>query len=351
MRKRTLRETTLLARIAIAAAALAALLAPAPAVAKKPAISCGDVVTGTVKLESDLVDCPGDALIVGADDVTIDLEGHTIDGTGAGAFHVGINNEAGHDGLAVRNGTIQEFFKAISSGLPGSTADGGRVRNVLFLHNRFGMTAFGDGNRLCRNAAIGPGGPASSGGISVSGNGNWLLGNTVIGTNEALVANGSDNDVERNVSSGNEVGIAAGVGTGSDVEHNSITGSSATGILLNDFDGGDVSRNLVANGAANGIDVLLGSEGNRIRRNAVLSNAGTGIFIEPGSAANALERNVASGNGGDGVTVLDPLTLLVRNAANGNGGYGIQAVPGTLGGNNRAHGNGNPSQCLNVSCK
>ena len=43
---------------------------------------------------------------------------------------------------------------------------------------------------------------------------------------------------------------------------------------------------------------------------------------------------------------------VARNKAHHNGDYGVEAVPGvTDGGGNKAHGNGNPLQCLNVSCR
>jgi hypothetical protein len=39
------------------------------------------------------------------------------------------------------------------------------------------------------------------------------------------------------------------------------------------------------------------------------------------------------------------------NTANNNGNLGILAVPGTIdGGGNNASGNGNPAQCVGVSC-
>ena len=43
-------------------------------------VHCGDVITQDTKLGNDLVDCPADGLVIGADDVTLDLHGHTIDG-------------------------------------------------------------------------------------------------------------------------------------------------------------------------------------------------------------------------------------------------------------------------------
>jgi hypothetical protein len=43
---------------------------------------------------------------------------------------------------------------------------------------------------------------------------------------------------------------------------------------------------------------------------------------------------------------------LTSNTANDNVDFGIEAVPGVIdGGGNRAFGNGNPLQCLNVVCK
>jgi hypothetical protein len=48
--------------------------------------------------------------------------------------------------------------------------------------------------------------------------------------------------------------------------------------------------------------------------------------------------------------VRDLTALIVGNTAFGNGDYGIEAVRGARGGGNRASGNGNPEQCLNIAC-
>jgi parallel beta-helix repeat protein len=70
-------------------------------------------------------------------------------------------------------------------------------------------------------------------------------------------------------------------------------------------------------------------------------------------------RNVANDNGNDGIHVF-PLELeqapvtLARNRASHNGDLGIEvdvASDAVDGGGNRAFGNGNPLQCLNVVCK
>ena len=45
-------------------------------------------------------------------------------------------------------------------------------------------------------------------------------------------------------------------------------------------------------------------------------------------------------------------TTITKNRAVRNGGLGIQAVEGVIdGGGNRASGNGDPRQCVNVACR
>jgi parallel beta-helix repeat protein len=43
-------------------------------------IRCGDTIYEDTRLTRDLVDCPGNGLIIGADDITLDCNGHLIDG-------------------------------------------------------------------------------------------------------------------------------------------------------------------------------------------------------------------------------------------------------------------------------
>ena len=45
-------------------------------------VTCGDIITSDTTLDSDLVNCPSNGIVIGADDVTLDLNGHTIDGDG-----------------------------------------------------------------------------------------------------------------------------------------------------------------------------------------------------------------------------------------------------------------------------
>jgi hypothetical protein len=47
-------------------------------------VRCGQTITGDTTLDSDLTNCPGSGVVIGAENVTLDLNGHTIDGDGTG---------------------------------------------------------------------------------------------------------------------------------------------------------------------------------------------------------------------------------------------------------------------------
>ena len=73
------RSLTRALTLPVVAVALAVGLATAPAaLATGPA--CGDTITHSLTLRDDLRDCAADGLIIGADHITLDLNGHTIDG-------------------------------------------------------------------------------------------------------------------------------------------------------------------------------------------------------------------------------------------------------------------------------
>jgi len=78
------------------------VLGSGPALASH--VSCGDRITTDTMLDSDLVNCPDNGIVIGADNITLDLNGHTIDGDGTlvdpcpegETCDVGVDNSAGH---------------------------------------------------------------------------------------------------------------------------------------------------------------------------------------------------------------------------------------------------------------
>src|SRR5262245_64153379 len=69
-----------LSAIMAVAVAVAAGSASGQATGAQP--SCGDTITVDTKLTRNLVNCPNNGLIIGADDIMLDLNGHVIDGDG-----------------------------------------------------------------------------------------------------------------------------------------------------------------------------------------------------------------------------------------------------------------------------
>ena len=55
------------------------LLSGSKAAAVQP-LSCGDTITTDATLHHNLVNCPNNGILIGANGVTLDLNSHTIDG-------------------------------------------------------------------------------------------------------------------------------------------------------------------------------------------------------------------------------------------------------------------------------
>src|SRR5919201_2789415 len=83
------------------------LVVAAPANAAQ--IHCGSTITKSTKLTHDVTGCPGVGLRIGADDITLDLNGHTVaaaakrNPTAHGILNVG------HDRVTIKGGTVKGF--------------------------------------------------------------------------------------------------------------------------------------------------------------------------------------------------------------------------------------------------
>src|SRR5581483_8341688 len=80
-------------------------------------VSCGDTITTDATLHRNLVNCPNNGIVIGADNVTLDLNYHTVDSDGSPAAgcdpntefcDIGVLNE-GHDGVTVVHGSVRQF--------------------------------------------------------------------------------------------------------------------------------------------------------------------------------------------------------------------------------------------------
>src|SRR5688572_20040784 len=50
--------------------------------ALKSHVKCGDTITADTTLDGDLLECPNNGIVIGGDDITVDLNGHTVAGDG-----------------------------------------------------------------------------------------------------------------------------------------------------------------------------------------------------------------------------------------------------------------------------
>jgi parallel beta-helix repeat protein len=347
------------------------LMFGAPSASAAP-LACGTVVTTSIVLDADIIDCGTEGLVVGADGITIDLNGHIIDGT-VGDDSAGVRNP-GFDDVTIRNGTIQEFERGISLE---AAARQNVVGEVTAAHNGSGFAIdASSGNLLAGNQTL-----LNGTGIFLLRNAsrNTIRNNSIDDTFTGMLIGGSANRVERNRVYANGVGIEVdGPGGGNRVadnlisggcfgqlrvldsnrnvlETNEITHGCGTAIQLVRADSNRIERNLAgsigSDGNQAGIELLEGSDDNIVRRNTTAQNATDGIFVESGSLRTRVERNVASFNSDDGIDVDDPTTTIAGNDADFNLDLGIEAVAGVNdGGRNTATGNGDPAQCLNVVC-
>ncbi|MGA4993888.1 right-handed parallel beta-helix repeat-containing protein [Nonomuraea bangladeshensis] len=249
-------------------------------------VRCGDLITKSIKLANDLHNCSGNGLEVGAANITIDLNGHTIDGSGTSGSLSGIDNSqagsrnTGFPGVTIKNGTVTDFARGIT------LADGAN-RNVIQ-----------------RILAI------------VNGTG-------------IFVRNVDRPHINYSAAGGGTVGIRLESVTNARVERNAAL-YTLNGILLTGTSRGTVLyRNSVVNNGGDGILVDSTVTGTRIDNNDANGNGDDGIDVNATDSATVIRNNRARNNGDYGIEATPGVTD---------------------GGGNHASGNGNAAQCLNIAC-
>ena len=125
-------------------------------------LECGDRVTQDLKLDSDLRNCAGVGLVIAGDGVTLDLGGHTIDGTGRGTGIVNGYGGDGRRGFHVRNGTVRGFKVGLRSGGRGTT-----LRRLTVTRNATGGVVLRGSQCVVERSTISDNGYGH--GISITG--------------------------------------------------------------------------------------------------------------------------------------------------------------------------------------
>ena len=211
------------------------------------------------------------------------------------------------------------------------------------------LAAYSDYNRVVRTTITGN----WTGLHVVTATHNTIVGSTAAGYVENVLA-GDDNVIADSHLGYNKWAGVRIAGNRNILRRNKIEGGDGI-----DLDG---NRNVIAGNdfTDTGYDAAIRVESGR--RNRLANNrigiapdqpTGTyGIPVLPPAVLTALTGNRVARAGRDGIFIEASGTVVGSNAANDNQELGINAVPGVIdAGGNRADGNGNVFQCVNVFCQ
>ncbi|MFN2504591.1 MAG: nitrous oxide reductase family maturation protein NosD [Acidimicrobiales bacterium] len=242
-------------------------------------------------LDSDIGPC-GVGLTIAADNVTLDLNGHTIRGTAASGEGPGVLLE-GRTGVTVKNGAVTQFDAGV--GIDGGSRN--TVENMRLINNVSNFGDWGDGvamfqstENLVRNNLV-------------EGNGPWSGISTTSG--------------DRNTIDGNRI------------VNNNISGNQTAGIRLehignNGSDGNVVTNNLSQANGTFGIQLFRAGSDNIIRGNQLLQKPFDGLQVQTGARRNTIEYNYVRLNRRDGIQLAGTGALggATNNLIRGNSSFG-----------------------------
>jgi parallel beta-helix repeat protein len=385
---------TLISLGVILALALVGLVALNSAAAAPGQTKCGDTITADTTLHHSLFNCPSNGIVVGADDVTLDLNYHTIDGDGTAVADCDTLKERcdigvdihGHDGVTVVHGSIRQF----EDGVVAQAAPHTRLLGISSSSNHLSAIVVSDSNRsVVRNSSgIGSTNDISEGifvvlsdrvriihssfrdnGLPPFGTGinlfesthTLIRGNRLSGNEGAgILLNGDDNRVTRNRSvRDEEVGIWVLAADGNVISRNRVVRLRQSGqseLAAVQVTGGDrnvLARNSVrhSEGDAIGVGGSTMVEANVVRHNHVRGAGEDGVHVTAKAKHTLLRGNRVGHAGDDGIDVDRRATKLTRNRAVRNADLGIEAVRGVIdGGANVARHNGDRRQCTHIAC-
>jgi parallel beta-helix repeat protein len=380
----------------IVAFVAACVLSLAATPARASTVSCGDTITTNTTLHHDLTDCAGSGLVIGRDNIRVNLNGHTVDGNDADdacpgdtSCDVGVNNAAGHRGVTVAGGAIREFDVGVlavdandnvlrelatsrnsvgillehstAGHIVNSSATDNRYLGMLLLHssdhneirnNRVSGSVLtpgmllddSDHNRVEKNVLDGNDqGIASSGGADYN---DFVRNRVSHNLGSAISADyGTGNRVTENLITDNGDGITVGFARQTEISGNIVKRSGTFGapdtrgfgIVLDGSDDDTVDGNVVVGGRGPAIFVTSldnpeTSDRNVISRNVANSTLYDGILVNADATGTLIRRNTANGSARDGIKVEANDTTLIRNTANRNHDLGIEAVLGVTDG-------------------
>jgi parallel beta-helix repeat protein len=151
--------------------------------------ACGEVVQGNVNLTANL-NCSGDGIIVGADNVNINLNGYSITGPGQQSSKVGVVIPNNNNIMVEGPGVIKGF----QAGILATGSNNVQIKSIILKNNEIAVFTTGSTNtqvsdNIIQNNNLGVASHSSRGASLMSNliNSNQLAGVTLVNTHKAIL--------------------------------------------------------------------------------------------------------------------------------------------------------------------
>ncbi|ODS36943.1 hypothetical protein BEH94_03960 [Candidatus Altiarchaeales archaeon WOR_SM1_SCG] len=223
--------------------------------------TCGEVVTESCTFNADL-NCTGDALTVTSDDITIDCDGRTLNGTGSDAGIVVYGNNA-----TIKNCKVFNYSYGI---VLWESSNNSILNNIVSNNERGIWLGYSSNNNIINNNVI-----SNFQGIWLENSSDNNITNNIASNNTlygiCLYSPSENNNVIRNIVSLNHIGIFIYPSSNSNSIINNIASSNDHGIFLWNSSGNTIKENMNYNNTNRGI-TLSNSSNNNLTENLICEN-------------------------------------------------------------------------------
>jgi parallel beta-helix repeat protein len=331
--------------LGLAAVAMLAVAAPS---ARADTVNCGEVLHASTTVTNSLVGCAGDGLVIGANGIDVNLNGHVIQGVGLGT---GIRN-SGHADVTIRNGSVSNFDHGVLlqagtvrnavtnlnlsknewAAIQLENASGNHVaQNVVSETSDVGIRV---ANGSLSNVIVGNSlsGAGSSEGfvVELGSNGNWLEGNVVpVSGGHAIRVDGSSGNMvlANELAGGADVTVNVAGAPGTVVQANRIAAGGDASILMTGATGGVVRFNALGKSSDAGV-ILEGMGDSLVKGNSMSLAGDSAIILRDGAHNVRVIDNQASHSSDAGVAISDGSGNTVRGNVLTSNSVGVELSGG-----------------------
>jgi len=313
--------------------------------------NCGDTITASITMTTNLSNCVGNGLNVVADDIIVNCDNYNLTGDAAGLDY-GINL-TGRTNVTIIDCNISDFYRAVLfsnanySFLQNSTLNSSGNQNIwmeaVSNYNTFDNNIFLEGastifyienssyNNITNNQMTNA--DPSFIATSVGAHNNYIYNNNMAVGIISLSGLGNNTIYQNNISFGTSYGVVtASTSNYNNITANTIFSAGSLGAVYLQSSNNTVSSNQLTN---NTYDVYVTGNlvGNNIIYNSV-TNSTNGIYFANGNNNLVIHNNTLTNAS---ITILGDYINITNNTFLTNGGTGISISAGdnnSISGNN-----------------